>query len=294
MQKHTRTPSNSDSRASKPILKSEKEGQELEDEIRDLDNLYNRLFIGNQQFVSEKITANPTFFKDLSKTQTPKYLLIGCADSRVPPDQLTKTDPGEIFIHRNVANLVVHTDLNMMSVLQYAVDVLKVKHVIVMGHYGCGGVKASMEKNHHGLIDKWLRNIKDVQRLHWKELCACTDVETRFRLLVELNIREQVINLCKTSIIQGAWARGQTVAVHGWVYELSSGYIHELDISYETWHELEEIYELHFGEKKQHRNSGSHIAPLMLESRRKEEGESSHTSPTSKGAAATTTTATVK
>jgi len=207
---------------------------------------YLKLLSGNKTYVQEKLAIDPLFFDRLSKGQSPKYCLIGCADSRVPPDQLTRTEPGEIFIHRNVANLVVNTDINAMSVIQYAVEVLKVKHVIVMGHYGCGGVKAAIETTHHGLIDEWLRNIKDVFRLHRTELEEIQDSEQKFRRLVELNVKEQVMNLCKTSIIQKAWASGDHLQVHGWVYDLKTGIISDMKFEREEWTELEEIYRFNF------------------------------------------------
>eukprot|EP01027_Heterolobosea_sp_BB2_P020886 GEZU01029836.1.p1 GENE.GEZU01029836.1~~GEZU01029836.1.p1 ORF type:complete len:271 (+),score=73.92 GEZU01029836.1:52-813(+) len=207
---------------------------------------YKKLFEGNEQFVKEKLALDPEYFTKRSTGQQPKYLLIGCSDSRVPPDQLTKTEPGEIFIHRNVANLVVNTDLNVMSVLQYAVEVLKVQHVIVMGHTNCGGVRASLEHCHHGLIDKWLRNIKDVQRLHADKLNACATPEERLDLLIRLNVREQALNVCKTSIIQRAWAMGQSVHVHGWVYDLATGRIIDLQIEEKAWRDIEPIYKMDF------------------------------------------------
>jgi carbonic anhydrase len=219
------------------------------------DNNYKKLFDGNRSFVASKLQSDPEYFMRLSKSQSPKYVLIGCADSRVPPDQLTQTEPGEIFIHRNgkynvsvltlsVANLVVNTDLNCMSVIQYAVEVLKVKHVIVMGHYGCGGVKASMEKKYHGLIDNWLRNIKDVQRLHWQELQNITNESEKFRRLVELNVKEQALNVCKTAVVQKAWSKGENVHVHGWVYDLESGIIKDLEIEQTEWFNIKPIYEV--------------------------------------------------
>ncbi|KAL0484207.1 carbonic anhydrase [Acrasis kona] len=214
--------------------------QEIEQNFSDYDNL----FAGNRHFVDRKLREDPEYFSRLVNTQTPKYVLIGCSDSRVPPDRLTNTKPGEMFIHRNVANLVVNTDSNVMSVLQYAVEVLKVKHVIVMGHYGCGGVRASTEKKHHGLIDEWLRNIKDVQRLHWNELQGIDDEDKRLRRLVELNVKEQALNVCKTNILQNAWARGENVHVHGWVYELSTGLIKDLQIEEKEWLNIKPIYDL--------------------------------------------------
>jgi len=251
------------------IFKSAKEGKQLEQEIAEMDALYQRLFIGNRQFVAEKSRDDPKFFEVLSKGQTPKYLLIGCSDSRVPPNMLTKTEPGEMFIHRNVANLVVNSDMNVMAVIQYAVEVLLVKHIIVMGHYGCGGVKASMGKSLHGFnIDTWLRNIKDVQRLHWQELTEIQDEEERFRLLVELNVREQVFNLCKTTILQGAWASGHTVAVHGWVYDIKSGLLKELHILNKHWQQMEETYAYNFRKDDDEKKNVKEIDPnLMVESR---------------------------
>jgi len=211
------------------------------------DETYQKLFEGNREFVKRKLALDENYFSDMAnKSQTPNYMLIGCSDSRVPPDQLTMTQPGDIFIHRNVANLVVNTDLNVMSVLQYAVEVLKVKHVIVMGHYKCGGVLASMEHTAHGLIDKWLRNIKDVQRLHKDKLDATETFEERFNLLVELNVVEQALNLCKTSIVQRAWKTGQELHVHGWVYDLGTGIIKDLEIEEKVWRDIAPIYKIRF------------------------------------------------
>ena len=208
--------------------------------------LYQKLLRGNRAYVASKIKNDSEYFAKKAHTQSPKFLIIGCSDSRVHPDQLTGTEPGDIFIHRNVANLVVNTDLNLMSVLQYAVEVLKVKHVIVLGHYNCGGVRASMEQTHHGLIDKWLRNIKDVQRLHSDKLNAVKDVDEKFKLLVKLNVQEQTLNLCKSSVIQRAWARGENVHVHGWIYDLHDGFIKDLKIEEKLWHDIAPIYQLTF------------------------------------------------
>lgn len=213
------------------------------------DETYLKLFKGNREWVSEKLQLDKDYFKNLaSKPQAPQYMLIGCSDSRVPPDQLTKTEPGQIFIHRNVANLVVNTDVNMLSVLQYAVEVLNVKHVIVMGHYGCGGVRASMEHTYQGIIDNWIRNIRDVQRLHKDRLDAITDFDEKFRLLVELNVIEQSLNLCKTSVVQKAWKKGINLQIHGWVYDLATGLIKDLEIEEKRWHEIRPIYKLKFPE----------------------------------------------
>eukprot|EP00455_Lapot_gusevi_P045057 TRINITY_DN5725_c0_g2_i1.p1 TRINITY_DN5725_c0_g2~~TRINITY_DN5725_c0_g2_i1.p1 ORF type:complete len:273 (-),score=38.28 TRINITY_DN5725_c0_g2_i1:79-897(-) len=190
---------------------------------------YEKLLSGNRSWVAAKTKNDPDYFQRLSAGQTPSYMLIGCSDSRAPPDQLTQTGPGEMFIHRNVANMVVNTDMNVMSVLQYAVEVLKVKHVIVMGHYNCGGIKAALGNQSHGLIDKWLSGIKDVARLHRTELDSIADPEMKFRRLVELNVREQVTNLCKTDIVQKAWAAGANLEVHGWVYDIFTGLIKEVE-----------------------------------------------------------------
>lgn len=168
---------------------------------------------------------DPEFFSRLATLQTPEFLWIGCSDSRVPANEITGTRPGEIFVHRNVANMVVHTDLNLLTVLEYAVNHLKVKHVIVCGHYNCGGVKASMTQHNFGIINKWLRNIKDVYRFHREQLDAIADEEKRADRLVELNVQEQVMNLAKTSIIQKAWEKEQRPHLHGWVYGLKDGLI---------------------------------------------------------------------
>ena len=186
---------------------------------------YERLLLENKAWAKEQKSRDPEFFTRLENQQTPEFLWIGCSDSRVPPNQITNTQPGEMFIHRNIANLVVNTDINLLSVLQYAVDVLKVKHVIVCGHYGCGGVKAAMTQKGFGIIDNWLKEIKDVYRMYQDEI---TDLETedeKFDHMVELNVREQVFNLAKTTIIQKAWKENQRPQLHGWVYKLSDGII---------------------------------------------------------------------
>lgn len=190
-----------------------------------------KLLDNNKEWVKSKLRENPEFFRNLAKGQSPEILWIGCSDSRVPANEITGTLPGEIFVHRNIANMVVHTDMNMLSVLDYSVNVLKVKHVIVCGHYGCGGVLAAMGKTQFGLIDNWLRNIKDVYRLHTEELDSIIDPEERGKLFVELNIIEQVMNLSRTSIIQNAWRTRNGPSIHGWVYELSSGIIKDLGVS---------------------------------------------------------------
>jgi carbonic anhydrase len=189
---------------------------------------HKELLLQNKAWALGVVQDDPHFFDRLLNTQHPKYLWIGCADSRVPPDKITGTKPGEIFIHRNIANMIVDTDLNMLSVLEYAVNVLEVEHVIVCGHYGCGGVKAAMNNVNVGLTNKWLINIKDVYRLHREELNAIADEKLRLRLLIELNIKEQLFNLTKTSIIQKAWQNKKGPMLHGWVYDLKDGIINEL------------------------------------------------------------------
>jgi carbonic anhydrase len=189
---------------------------------------YERLLLENKAWAAERIEDDPDFFKRLKNIQSPEYLWIGCSDSRVPANEITGTQPGEIFVHRNIANMVVHTDLNLLSVLQYAVEVLKVKHVIVCGHYGCGGVQAAMTKKSLGIINKWLRNIKDVYRFHREEIDVIQDETERTNRLVELNVQEQVLNLAKTSIIQKAWKEHKAPDLHGWVYGLHNGLIKPL------------------------------------------------------------------
>jgi carbonic anhydrase len=186
---------------------------------------YEKLLLENKAWAAEKVMDDPDFFNRLANLQTPEFLWIGCSDSRVPANEITGTRPGEIFVHRNVANMVVHTDLNLLTVLEYAVNHLKVKHVIVCGHYNCGGVKASMTQHNFGIINKWLRNIKDVYRFHRAELDMIADEEKRADRLVELNVQEQVMNLAKTSIIQKAWKSEQRPDLHGWVYGLKDGLI---------------------------------------------------------------------
>lgn len=192
---------------------------------------YEGLLAGNKTFVENTLKEDADYFERLANGQKPPILWIGCADSRVPANQITGTKPGEIFVHRNIANMVIHTDMNMLSVLDYAVNVLKVKHVIVTGHYGCGGVIASMSHKQFGLIDNWLRHIKDVYRLHAAELDAITDETERANRLVELNVMENVNNLGKTTIVQNAWNGGQDLQVHGWVYALGTGLIKDLKVS---------------------------------------------------------------
>jgi carbonic anhydrase len=189
---------------------------------------YEKLLLENKAWAKEQVDNDPEFFTRLSNIQTPEFLWIGCSDSRVPANEITNTAPGEIFVHRNIANLVVHTDLNLLSVLQYAVQVLKVKHIIVCGHYGCGGVKAAMTQNDLGLINKWLRNIKDTYFFNKDELNAIEDMGKRADRLTELSVKDQVMNLAQTSIIQRAWKSENRPTLHGWVYSLEDGILHDI------------------------------------------------------------------
>ncbi|MBX2963000.1 MAG: carbonate dehydratase [Cyclobacteriaceae bacterium] len=206
--------------------------------------VYKSLLEGNKLWVQEKLGEDPDFFNKLSQGQSPQILWIGCSDSRVPANEITRTQPGEIFVHRNIANMVVHTDMNMLSVLDYAVNVLKVRHVIVCGHYGCGGVQAAMGSQQFGLIDNWLRNIKDVYRIYSNELDAIEDDQARFDRFVELNVMEQVFDLTKTSIIQNAWRDRNLPIVHGWVYSLKTGIINDLGVSFDRSSQLASIYQI--------------------------------------------------
>lgn len=192
---------------------------------------------------SEKIeTEHPGFFRSLAAQQAPDYLWIGCADSRVPANEIVGVLPGEIFVHRNVANVVVHSDLNCLSVIQYAVDVLKVEHIIVCGHYGCGGVRAALEKHEHGLIDNWLRHVSDVQRKHRDALRKLNSHQEKIDRLCELNVVEQVFNVCQTTIVQGAWWRSQPLSVHGWIYSLNDGLIRDLDVTISSLSDMDRLY----------------------------------------------------
>ena len=207
-------------------------------------DFYKKILNNNKNWVEEKLGQDPNFFKDLSKGQNPPLLWIGCSDSRVPANEITGTKAGEVFVHRNIANMVIHTDMNMLSVLDYAVNVLKVKHVIVCGHYGCGGVKAAMGNSSFGVIDNWIRHIKDIYRLNKEKLVSIENEEERFNKFVELNVKEQVLNLAKTSIVQNAWKNGQELFLHGWVYGLNSGYVTDLDVNFSSNEDLHELYQL--------------------------------------------------
>jgi carbonic anhydrase len=202
---------------------------------------YLKLLEGNKQFAKRKLAEDPDFFKRLVEGQTPNYLWIGCSDSRVPANEITGTQSGEMFVHRNVANLVVHTDTNLLSVLEYAIKFLEVKHVIVCGHYGCGGVKAAMTNNFHGFVDNWLRNIKDVYFKNKVELEAIEDEEKRSDRLTELNVVEQVRNLAKTTIVQEAWSKRE-LHLHGWVYGVHNGLVKDLSVIHNGKEDIDSIY----------------------------------------------------
>ena len=199
-----------------------------------------KLFDRNQAWAESITKSDPEFFTNLTQQQAPEYLWIGCADSRVPANQIIDLPPGEVFVHRNIANVVVHTDLNCLSVIQYAVEVLKVKHIIVCGHYGCGGIKAALENQEHGLIDNWLRHIKDIYRFHVDKLAELTDDE-KFDRLCELNVVEQVKNICNTTIVQNAWKRNAELSVHGWIYNLSNGILKDMGTCITAGDELEDV-----------------------------------------------------
>jgi carbonic anhydrase len=189
------------------------------------------LFDSNREWAENIKAQNPHFFKSLSEQQSPEYLWIGCSDSRVPANTLLGMQPGEVFVHRNIANQVIHTDLNCLSVIQYAVDVLRIRHIIICGHYGCGGIGAALDNKSHGLIDNWLHHIEDVYRFHKEEIDKITDEKERINLLCEFNIIEQVGNICKTTTLLNAWERGQDLTVHGVVYNLHDGILKDLNVS---------------------------------------------------------------
>jgi carbonic anhydrase len=196
--------------------------------------------------IRDRLNLDPNFFKRLAEGQKPPLLWIGCADSRVPANEIIGAQAGEVFVHRNIANMVIHTDMNMLSVLDYAVNVLEVQHIIVCGHYGCGGVKAAMSNHSYGIIDNWIRHLKDVYRFHQKDLDAIKDEKKKFNRFVELNVKEQVFDLAKTSIVQNAWQKGRFLAIHGWVYDLNDGLIEDLGVTFTDDEELSENYQLDF------------------------------------------------
>jgi carbonic anhydrase len=201
------------------------------------------LFENNRVWAAQVRARDPEFFLKLSRQQSPEYLWIGCSDSRVPANEIVGLLPGELFVHRNVANVVVQTDLNCLSVIQFAVDVLKVRHIIVCGHYGCGGVRAALRNERLGLIDNWLRHVQDVQHKHEGSLAAIGDEAERSNRLCELNVIEQVIHVCQTTVVLDAWARGQELAVHGWIYGLHDGHLRDLSICLAGKEELEPGYQ---------------------------------------------------
>ena len=207
-------------------------------------SLLDECFQANRRWAASAVESDPGFFKRLEGIQNPDLLWIGCADSRLPPNEIIGRAPGELFVHRNVANMVVHSDVNCLSVLQYAVDVLQVKHIIVCGHYGCGGVRAALSPQPLGLIDNWLRHIRDVHLWNREELSAIHDPAARADRLAELNVEAQVANVCHTTIVQDAWRRGQTVTVHGWIYSLSDGLLRDLGLVIECADQIPPEYRL--------------------------------------------------
>ena len=209
-------------------------------------DFYRSLLDNNKKWVQEKLDLDPNFFKRLAEGQKPPLLWIGCADSRVPANEIIGAQAGEVFVHRNIANMVIHTDMNMLSVLDYAVNVLEVQHIVVCGHYGCGGVKAAMSNHSYGIIDNWIRHLKDVYRFHQKDLDAIKDEHKKFNRFVELNVKEQVYDLAKTSIVQNAWQKGRFLAIHGWVYDLNDGLIEDLGVTFTDDDALTENYQLDF------------------------------------------------
>jgi len=216
-----------------PEVKSEKQKRTYQDLLK-----------GNRDWVKAETEKDPSFFDKLAADQEPDVLWIGCSDSRVPANEVTNTRPGQVFVHRNIANLCVHSDMNMLSVLYYAVNVLKVKHVIVSGHYGCGGVAAALSNQQFGLIDNWLRHIKDVYRLHSHELDRITDHQSKLDRLVELNVVEQVYNLCKTTIVQNAWREREDLELHGWVIDLKTGLVKDLKVTTKSTENVGKVFKL--------------------------------------------------
>lgn len=210
------------------------------------DNLYQQLLENNKKWVDKALALDPNIFDGLAKEQKPPVLWIGCSDSRVPANEIIGTKPGDVFVHRNIANMVVNTDMNMLSVLDYAVNVLKVQHVIVCGHYGCGGVKAAMGNQSIGIIDNWIRNIKNNYRLHKQYLDSIINEDDRFNRFVELNVRENVFDLAKTSIVQAAWSKGQELTLHGWAYGLNTGLVNDLEVDLSATTDLDQVYQLDF------------------------------------------------
>ena len=209
-----------------------------------MENFYKSLLDNNKVWVSKNLEKDPDFFNRLANGQQPPLLWIGCSDSRVPANEIIGAQPGEVFVHRNIANMVIHTDISMLSVLDYAVNVLNVKHIIVCGHYGCGGVQAAMGNKNIGLIDNWIRHIKDVYRHHATELNSIDGEKDRFNRFVELNVVEQVFDLAKTSIVQGTWKKNKELHIHGWVYDIADGLINDLEVTIRNNESLGEVYKL--------------------------------------------------
>lgn len=213
-----------------------------------MSDFYKKIIENNKKWVESKLALDPDFFNRLKDTQTPPLLWIGCSDSRVPANEIIGAQPGEVFVHRNIANMVIHSDMNMLSVLDYSVNVLKVKHVIVCGHYGCGGVKAAMGNAPVGIIDNWIRHIKDSYKFRKNDIEAIEDEKERFDRFVEWNTKQQVLNLAVTSIVQQAWSKGQELSIHGWVYGLDSGLVKDLDVTFSSHDDIRNnsVYKLDF------------------------------------------------
>lgn len=213
-----------------------------------MSDFYKKLLDNNKKWVESKLALDPDFFNRLKDTQSPPLLWIGCSDSRVPANEIIGAQPGEVFVHRNIANMVVHSDMNMLSVLDYSVNVLKVKHIIVCGHYGCGGVKAAMGNAPVGIIDNWIRHIKDSYRFRKNDILAIQDEKERFDRFVEWNTKQQVLNLAVTSIVQQAWTRGQELSIHGWVYGLDTGLVKDLEVTFTSHDDIKNnsVYKLEF------------------------------------------------
>src|SRR5690554_4275075 len=213
-----------------------------------MSDFYKKIIENNKKWVESKLALDPDFFKKLSETQTPPLLWIGCSDSRVPANEIIGAQPGEVFVHRNIANMVIHSDMNMLSVLDYSVNVVKVKHVIVCGHYGCGGVKAALGHSSAGIIDNWIRHINDSYRFRKTEIEAIDDERERSDKSVEWNTKKQVLNLAVTSIVQQAWKKGQELSIHGWVYGLDTGLVKDLDVTFSSHDDIKNssVYKLDF------------------------------------------------
>jgi len=210
------------------------------DKMRELQNLFNQ----NALWAEEKIKEDKDFFNRIANQQTPEYLWIGCADSRVPANQVCNMQPGEFFTHRNIANIVHHTDINCLSVIQYAIEVLQVKHIIICGHHGCGGIKAAMENKESGLIDHWLRSLKDLYLANKAQIDSIPDYDARVNFLCEENVRQQVTNVCHNSFVQNAWNNNKQLTVHGWVYDITNGRLKDLNVCYSAADQVPDIYRI--------------------------------------------------